>query len=332
VRTSGPVGQAAPAPDRPSGIAGRVVALSAIGVAGLTGGVTAATGTTRGLSAALASMVVAIAGLAWLAGRATGRALALAEAETRAQAQQARRRSDRLMNVGQLAAGVAHELGTPLAVVAERARLITSHAGDDPALIEHALSIERQTRRMGALIRQLIDFGHAQRWSLAIADLRVIARGAVAQLAATAAQRGVDLVTELPATRVLINANAPRLHQALANLITNAIQAMPDGGTVTIGVRLEQAAAPDGAAAMRRCACCWIEDHGDGIPEEIISRIFEPFFTTRSLGEGSGLGLAVSHGIIQEHGGWIGVHSSAGQGSRFSVYLPVPGSECQAAS
>ncbi len=309
-----------------------MVAISAVGVAGLAGAMAAASDVSRDRGIGLASLVLAVSGIAWLTGRAAGRAVALAEAERRVQAAQARRRNDRLLTVGQLAAGVAHELGTPLAVVAERARLITSHAGDDPALVEHALSIERQTRRMGALIRQLIDFAHAQRPSMNPIDLRAVVRDAVAQLSLAAGQRRVDLVTELPVGRVLITANPPRLHQALANLITNAIQAMPDGGTVTIGVRMEQAAAPDGAGAERRYACCWIQDHGEGIPEDVISRIFEPFFTTRSLGEGSGLGLAVSHGIIQEHGGWIGVHSSAGQGSRFSVYLPVPGSECQAAS
>jgi len=121
--------------------------------------------------------------------------------------------------------------------------------------------------------------------------------------------------------------NADVIHQVLANLITNAIQAMPNGGSVEISVHrrckppLEDDRAHDG-----EYVCLCVGDEGEGISEENIGRVFEPFFTTKDVGEGTGLGLSVAYGIVREHGGWIDVQSEQGKGSRFFVCLPVAGS------
>jgi signal transduction histidine kinase len=309
-----------------------LVALGALGAAGIAGVALRAGGASRAAGIAVGTMVLAACGLGWLSGRYAQRAAVLAEAAARVRAQLSRRRTDRLVTVSQLADGIAHELGTPLAVISERSRLISAHAGADPALVAHSGSIERQARRMSELIRQLIDFARTQRPSLSTLDLRTVVRQTIELHRAAAATVGVELVAELPRSRVPVEANAPRLHRALGNLITNAIQAQPQGGRVIIGLRFETVAPPDRSRPARPHACCWVEDRGVGISDDVISRVFEPFFTTRTVGEGSGLGLAVSHGIVQEHGGWIAVHSQAGQGSRFSVYLPRSGNVCPEAS
>ena len=233
------------------------------------------------------------------------------------------RHADRLATVGKLASGIAHELGTPLAVVSGRARLVADGTvtGDEAA--HYAGSIARQADRMTHIIRQLLDFARRRPVTMSPKDLRPIVRQTVELLQPLADKRRVALVAELPADPIRANVDGSQLSQVLSNLIVNATQAMPDGGHVRLGVTLEEVTPPvDVAAPTGQYACCYVEDEGCGIPDEIVSRIFEPFFTTKSVGEGTGLGLSVSYGIVKDHGGWIDVASEPGRGTRFSIYLP----------
>jgi signal transduction histidine kinase len=116
-----------------------------------------------------------------------------------------------------------------------------------------------------------------------------------------------------------------QVQQVIANLLLNAIQAMPKGGRVDIALDQVRASPPGGASGQRDYVRLVIADEGGGIPPESLPRIFEPFFTTKDVGDGTGLGLSVCQGIVEEHGGWIEVDSQVGKGSRFSVYLPVLG-------
>jgi signal transduction histidine kinase len=239
------------------------------------------------------------------------------ETEARIAALEQMRHTDRLTTMGQLASGVAHELGTPLSVIIGRAEILAS--GDTPGdrVAEGAKVVLDQAHRMAALIRQLLDFSRRQGPRFGLASLRAIAARTVDILGAFARKRGVTLELQASDAPLLIPVDEHQIQQALTNLIMNAVQATPSGERVT--VNLAAADGPDGS----RWVHVEVEDHGAGIPAEDLSRIFEPFFTTKSVGEGTGLGLSVAYGIVHEHGGRIEVSSSVGRGSRFAIVLPL---------
>jgi two-component system NtrC family sensor kinase len=118
-----------------------------------------------------------------------------------------------------------------------------------------------------------------------------------------------------------VEVDATQLQQVLANLVVNGIDAMPEGGELHVSVGRRALSPPDGGPA-RPMTCVDVRDRGEGIPPEHLPRVFEPFFSTKGVGEGTGLGLSVSWGIVAEHGGWIGVQSRVGEGSCFTVALP----------
>ena len=130
----------------------------------------------------------------------------------------------------------------------------------------------------------------------------------------------------------MVRADPGQIQQVLTNVILNAIQSMPNGGSVEVGFWHGEKMDPqghDGRAGFH--ACCHIQDEGSGIPSEILPYIFDPFFTTKEVGEGTGLGLSIAYGILREHQGWVEVDSEVGKGSRFSIYLPEVKQECRAA-
>jgi signal transduction histidine kinase len=257
-----------------------------------------------------------------------------AETEARIAALEQMRHTDRLTTLGQLASGVAHELGTPLSVVAGRAEMIASGEAQGAAVIASARTIAEQATRMAGLIRQLLDFSRRQGTRFGVASLRAIATRAVDVLAAFARRRGVRLELETADDVMIVSADENQIQQALTNVIMNGVQAMPDGGRLLVTVRPRRARPPDGDAASEdEYLCVTVEDQGHGITPEHLAHIFEPFFTTKGIGEGTGLGLSVAYGIVREHGGWIAVDSEVGKGSRFCIFLPraadagAPGSE-----
>lgn len=240
----------------------------------------------------------------------------------RAALQEQLRHADRLSTVGELASGIAHELGTPLNVVSGRAQLIQAQAGASAEVSENARIIADQARRMTAIIRQLLDFARRHRPARQRADVHEVVAQAVTLLEPIAEAAGVSLETRTsPGTLALID--VAKTLQVLTNLMVNAVQAMPGGGTVVVSAREEEVGAPpDDHAEPGAYVVLSVKDEGVGIASEDLEQVFEPFFTTKRPGRGTGLGLYVCHGIVREQSGYITVHSEVGKGSRFDVYLP----------
>ncbi|MGE0709226.1 MAG: sensor histidine kinase [Planctomycetota bacterium] len=240
------------------------------------------------------------------------------------------RHAERLATVGRLASGVAHELGTPLNVILARAQLIEREEGLGERARAHAGVVREQTQRMTRTIRQLLDFARRGESRLREADLRELSERCLAMLEPLARKRGVALAAALPAAPCPARADPEQLEQVLTNLVINAVHASPSGSAVRVSLEATRAAPPPEAAAAlseagRLELACWrlsVVDEGEGIAPEVLPRIFEPFFTTKDVGEGTGLGLPVAHGIVAEHEGWISVASAPRQGARFEVYLP----------
>jgi signal transduction histidine kinase len=234
------------------------------------------------------------------------------------------RHADRLAIVGTLASGVAHELGTPLNVVAARAGMVASGEATPDEVRDYARVIVGAADRMTAIIRRLLQFARRGGAQKARRDLRELASESVELLRPLARKRSVDLTMAPSSADATTNVDGAQIQQVITNLLMNAIQAMPGGGAITIAIDRGRGLPPaDVGGEEVEYLCLGVKDEGEGIPPENLTHIFEPFFTTKDVGEGTGLGLAVTYGIIREHGGWITVKSTRNEGSTFSVYLPI---------
>jgi signal transduction histidine kinase len=246
------------------------------------------------------------------------------QTEARIAALEQLRHTDRLATVGQLAAGVAHELGTPLSVVSARAELIAATDLPRRDVLQSASVIAAQCDRMTAIIQQLLDFSRRRGVKLALVDLRHVVAGALDLLSSVTRKRQVELTCEVGDVPLLVRIDKNQMQQALTNIVLNAVQAVPPGGRVRVRVEARWTQPPKGTGATEGdYASVAIEDQGPGIEPEHLASIFEPFFTTKGEAGGTGLGLPVAQGIVAEHGGWIGVDSAPGRGTRFSIFLPV---------
>ncbi len=244
------------------------------------------------------------------------------ETELRRSALDQLRHAERLNTVGKLASGLAHELGTPLNVVAGRAHLIAAGRLDAEGVKRSARIIAEQSGRMAVLVRQLLTFARRGGVETAPVELDALAREATELLEPIAKPKHVEL--RLAGEPVVARANRAELMQVLTNLVANAVDAMPRGGAVTLTARTESAHLPEVAGAgVRQWAVIEVADEGSGIAAAVLPRIFDPFFTTKDIGEGTGLGLAIVFGIVRDHGGAIRVESRIGQGTTFRVYLPA---------
>jgi signal transduction histidine kinase len=250
---------------------------------------------------------------------------ALAEAaEARVRALEQLRHADRLGTVGTLASGIAHELGTPLNVVAARAEMIARREVEGGEAVQSAQVIEQSAARMTTILRQLLDFARRRPAETQPCDLVGLARETCGLLSTLAEKKGVALELADGHASVVAEVDVGPMQQALTNLVVNAIQAVNPGGHIHIEVG--RVARPiDGAAS--RCAFLRVRDDGEGIEADRISHVFEPFFTTKPVGEGTGLGLAVAYGIVRDHGGVIEVESEPGQGSTFTIVIPERATE-----
>ncbi len=258
---------------------------------------------------------------------ATSRAAFESEAAMRVQAVEQLRHADRLRTVGQLAAGIAHELGTPLAIVRGHAQLVA--AGTSPLReADVARLTMAQCDRMSALVRQLLDFSRQGRAVKAPESLGALAERAVEMLHPFARSRGVALRWRPSAGDVPVEVDASQIVQVATNLVVNAVQASTSGAEVTVGVDVARATPPpDVGGPEGDYGRLEVRDRGAGIAATDLSRIFEPFFTTKPVGEGTGLGLSVAYAIAREHEGWIEARSAPGEGSSFSVFLPLRGGD-----
>ncbi|HEY8121728.1 MAG TPA: HAMP domain-containing sensor histidine kinase [Myxococcota bacterium] len=246
------------------------------------------------------------------------------QSAARIAAQEQLRHADRLTTVGKLASGLAHELGTPLNVVAGRAKMIASGEASESAEVrECARVIAAQADRMTALVRELLDFARRRGGEKRPVDLSALVRQTAGLLEPLGAKRGVEVRAEAPEAAVIAHADASQIQQAVMNLVMNAIHASLPGGGVVVRVRAGGDGLPERALRLGPCAVIEVADSGAGIPPELIEQVFDPFFTTKAPGEGTGLGLSVAYGIVEDHGGWIDVQSELKRGSRFRIGLPL---------
>jgi signal transduction histidine kinase len=246
------------------------------------------------------------------------------EAAARLAALDQLRHADRLMTVGKLASGIAHELGTPLNVVGARAGMIADGETTPAESVEYARVIVQASDQMTRIIRQLLDFARPRGPERRAEDVRGIARRTLSLLEPIAAKKGVALVIHEDGAEASAELDASQIQQVFTNLVVNAVQAMDAGGTVEVTVARERALMPeDLGGAETSCVSVRVRDEGSGILPEHLPHVFEPFFTTKDVGQGTGLGLSVAWGIVREHGGWMDVRSTPGEGSEFTVFLPA---------
>jgi two-component system, NtrC family, sensor kinase len=231
------------------------------------------------------------------------------------------RHADRLNVIGKLAAGVAHELGTPLNVISGSAEMLQTSELSEANVSKYSTSILEQTKKMTAIIRHLLDFGRRGGSSRQNVDLNQLVIHSVDLLLPMAKRRGCQLLVEPMSQSVPVVVNPAELEQVISNLLINALHAMAPAGTAHVRVTLETRGSA--ATTFRPFACVIVQDDGQGIDERDLARVFDPFFTTKGVGEGTGLGLSVSYGIVQDHAGSIEVSSSKGQGACFTVLLPL---------
>jgi signal transduction histidine kinase len=221
-------------------------------------------------------------------------------------------RSERLALLGQLAGGVGHELRNPLGAIGNTAYYLRMRlgAGEDPKVQKHLAILDREIRRANKIVTDLLDFSRLKPPHRMPADLNDIIRDVLTRLSEEpSVKRETDLAGSLP----LVLVDADQVGQVFLNLVVNAVEAMPEGGTLTIHTR------STGDAIVTS-----FTDTGIGIPPENLEKIFQPLFTTKT--KGIGLGLAVSRRLIEANGGTLVVESRPGEGSTFTVTIPVAAS------
>ena len=238
----------------------------------------------------------------------------------RVRAHQAVARAEKLAAVGRLAAGVVHEINNPLATIAACAESLEkriqegafSDSPDAGDLREYLGLIRDEAFRCKSITNGLLDFSRLRAGQRVPVDMTEIVK-ATARLV-THQQRGenINIVIEAPPQLSMISGDIGQLQQAVVALATNAIDAMPDGGTLTLR-----------ASQRGQRVIVEVKDNGVGIAPENMTKIFDPFFTTKDVGRGTGLGLAVCYGILSDHGGRLDVRSTVGVGTTFTITLPV---------
>ncbi len=240
-----------------------------------------------------------------------------ARRETAAQLLQA----SKLASIGELAAGVAHELNQPLMVIRALSQSLLLDPTVSPARGKDLALIEKNTERMARIISHLRSFSRQSQMEPQAVDLHEALENALALVRDPLDKASIKVRREYEGACPIIVGDANQLEQAFLNLITNAIDAMEaqDGGTLCVGARSRR---PDGNRDGPLSVEVVITDTGPGIPPEHLPRIFDPFFTTKPPGRGTGLGLSICYGIVRDHGGTIQVESRPGEGTRFTLALP----------
>jgi len=233
------------------------------------------------------------------------------------------RHTERLVNLGRLSAGVAHELGTPLNIISGRSKMIRAGDLEQIEIVDNARIIGEQADRMTQIIRGLLDFARRKHPDRQLEDMGLVVRKVVEMLTSTARRAKVSLalVLEEDLPRIFIDFN--QIQQVLTNLIMNGIQAMPDGGSLFLTLSTVNTHHPHKRSANKKHLAVRVEDEGEGIAKENIEHLFEPFFTTKDVGQGTGLGLSIAFGIVEEHEGWIHVDNRPDRGACFTVFLPM---------
>ncbi|HLL71349.1 MAG TPA: response regulator [Pyrinomonadaceae bacterium] len=238
---------------------------------------------------------------------------------TRVEANRAVARTEKLAAVGRLAAGVVHEINNPLATIAACAEALETRVGEGAFgqsaevedLREYLSLIRSEAFRCKTITNGLLDFSRNRAGQHAPVELGEVLEAAARLLRHQKRSRNVEITVDAQSDVASVSGDAGQLQQAVIILAENAIDAMPQGGTLLLRAQAE-------GAGVRIEVC----DTGVGIPQENLARIFDPFFTTKEVGQGTGLGLAVCYGIVAEHGGRVAVDSVVGRGTTFTLTLP----------
>lgn len=232
--------------------------------------------------------------------------------EERARLQEQVRHADRLATIGQLSAGVAHELNEPLATMLGFAQLCRKHPGLPSSVLADLDKIVAATLHAREIVKTLMLFARERPPARERVNLHRVIDEALSFVESRAVKADVEIRRRIDADLPEVCGDPNQLVQVLVNLAVNAIQAMPRGGPLTL-----EAYAENGGVVLA------VEDQGVGMTPQAVQRAFEPFFTTKDVGVGTGLGLSVVHGIVTSHGGTVRVQSEPGKGSRFEVRLPI---------
>ena len=260
-----------------------------------------------------ATVNIAIAPLVSKDQEQIGRLIIFDDITDRAELEQRLVQADKLSSIGLLAAGVAHEVNTPLAVISTYAQMLAKQVAEDSQKSMILEKIAKQTFRASEIVNSLLNFSRTSTTSFGPVNLNRVIQETISLLDHQLQKAGVQLKAELEPALVSIHGNAGKLQQVFLNLFLNARDAMAGGGTLEVrtwsegaGVRVE------------------VADSGPGISPEHIHRIYDPFFTTKAARKGTGLGLSVTYGIIQEHGGSIEVSNRRTGGAQFRLEFPLP--------
>jgi len=241
--------------------------------------------------------------------------------ETLHQAQQELLHKEKLASMGQLAAGVAHEINNPLGTILLFSDVMYKEAPEGDPRRDDLKMIINETTRCKNIVADLLNFARQQEVLAQTTDLHALLEQVIERVSPQPAFEGVEIVRQFSPDLPTIQADPAQLQQVFVNLLNNAAEAMTKGGTITLATR-----PVDGQ---------WVEikvsDTGYGIPDENLGKLFTPFFTTKALGKGTGLGLSIVYGIIKMHRGQIAVQSQVGQGTTFTLMLPVRLTEGQSA-
>ena len=233
------------------------------------------------------------------------------------------RNAERLAGLGRLAAGLAHEIGTPLNVISGRAEAMLRERGEDPVANKHLRIITSQTERIVRIVRDMLDFARKKPPRRARVEVDEAVQGVLELLEQRLITRNIRVERDVPDDLTPIVADPDQLQQLFLNLIMNAMDAMPGGGRLRITIQPRVLEHPAHGGVPIECVRMCFEDTGTGIAPEDQDHVFDPFFTTKEAGQGTGLGLSVSYGIVEEHGGWFDLESNPGEGTRMTVVLPV---------
>jgi signal transduction histidine kinase len=224
--------------------------------------------------------------------------------------------ADKLSSIGLLAAGVAHEVNTPLAVISTYAQMLAKQVSGDEQKTKLLEKIAKQTFRASEIVNSLLNFSRTSTTDFVDVDLNRAVKETATLIEHQLQKTGVQVRLNLGASSPTIRGNFGKLQQVFLNLFINARDAMPEGGKLTVRTWSEA-----GFVHIE------VADTGHGIPPDHLARIYDPFFTTKAARKGTGLGLSVSYGIVQEHNGIIEVDSRVGSGTRFRLEFPAAGSK-----
>ena len=241
-----------------------------------------------------------------------GTILIVEDISSRVQLEEQLQISEKMASIGLLAAGVAHEVNTPLTGISSFTQMLLEGAQPDDPSTQVLEKIERQTFRAAKIVNGLLNLARPAQVDSGPCDINAVINDVLSLLDHQLRTGSIQVRKELAGSAPIVQGIEHKLQQVFLNLFLNARDAMPKGGWLTIATREE----PGGAAIE-------VADTGSGIPPDLLSRIYDPFFTTKEIGKGTGLGLSITYGIIQEHGGTIACESHVGQGTRFSIRLPL---------